>query len=55
MEKAQLFKLLAEEDSAYRIRLPLFYSLFVSPLILLRAICVRKQRVKRAHLITVFT
>ncbi|KAH6871656.1 hypothetical protein BKA70DRAFT_1450930 [Coprinopsis sp. MPI-PUGE-AT-0042] len=38
-DKAQLSKLLAEEDSAYKIRLPLFYSLFVSPLVLLRTQC----------------
>ncbi|KAH6874093.1 hypothetical protein BKA70DRAFT_1240758 [Coprinopsis sp. MPI-PUGE-AT-0042] len=53
VDKAQLSKLFEEEDSAYKIRLPLLYSLFISPLVLLRTVCVCKQSMKRAHLITV--
>ncbi|KAH6869831.1 hypothetical protein BKA70DRAFT_1451693 [Coprinopsis sp. MPI-PUGE-AT-0042] len=52
IEKSELGRLLAEKDSAYRIRLPLLYSLLVSPLVLLRTVSVRKQSMKRVHLIT---
>lgn len=52
-EKSQLSALLAEDDSAYRIRLPLLYSLLISPLVLLRTISVRKQRMNWAHVVTV--
>ncbi|KAH6910439.1 hypothetical protein BKA70DRAFT_1424106 [Coprinopsis sp. MPI-PUGE-AT-0042] len=43
IEKSELGRLLVEKDSAYRIRLPLLYSLLVSPLVLLRTVSVRKQ------------
>ncbi|KAH6902504.1 hypothetical protein BKA70DRAFT_1434819 [Coprinopsis sp. MPI-PUGE-AT-0042] len=53
-DRAQLSKLftLSATDSAYKVRLPLFYSLFVSPLLLLRTISVWKQSLDRLHMVS---
>ncbi|KAH6899605.1 hypothetical protein BKA70DRAFT_1437413 [Coprinopsis sp. MPI-PUGE-AT-0042] len=51
-EKEELSTLLSDADSPSKIRFPLVYSLFVSPLLLLRTLSAWKKSMDRLHLLT---
>jgi hypothetical protein len=52
-EKIHLLSLLTNDDSSYKLRLPLLFALFLSPLALLRTKSIWKLSLNRCHLLKV--